>query len=100
MVITAGGVVIEILETNGFVVAANRTNLDAWVNAYHLPVTALVDPPGAGTATLSAYGIRESVFVVDLATMRIVRKFNGSVAGIGQSAIGQAVPVILGLLGH
>lgn len=77
---------------------AERPALDAWVNRFGLRVTALIDPPNVGTRTLSTYGIRESAFIVDLATMRIVRKANGSVAGIGPSAVAMLAPAMLELL--
>lgn len=95
--IAAGGRVIQILMTNGGQ-RATRTALDAWVNRYELRITALIDPAGVGTRTLTTYGVRESAFIVDLATMRVVRKVNGSVAGIGPSAIQQIVPTMLNLL--
>ena len=43
--------------------------------------------------------IRETAFIVDLATMRIVRRINGSVAGVGTSSIGQAVAELMRLTG-
>ena len=90
--------VVEILESNvGGPVP--RAQLDAWVNTYRIPVTAVIDPPDENvTRTLMTYGIRESLFVVDLRTMRIVNKYNGSVAGIGPSSITQGVTRILELL--
>ena len=100
MVIAAGGVVIEVLETKGFVTAPAMPDLQAWINAYNLHVTTVMDPPGTGTPTLSALGVRESCFIIDLSTMQIVQKFNGSVLGLGMSGVGQAVPAILTLLGH
>lgn len=44
------------------------------------------------------YGIRESLFVVDLRTMQIVNKFNGSVAGVGDSSITMGIARVLELL--
>lgn len=93
----AGGRVIQILMTNGGQ-RATRSALDAWVNRFGLRITTLIDPAGVGTRTLATYGVRESAFIVDLATMRVVRKVNGSVAGIGPSAIQQIVPTMLDLL--
>jgi hypothetical protein len=96
-VIAAGGRVIQILMTNGGQ-RATRSALDAWVNRFDLRITALIDPAGVGTRTLNTYGVRESAFIVDLSTMRVVRKINGSVTGIGPSAISQIVPTLLDLL--
>ena len=89
---------VEVLESysNGPV---TRANLDAWVNTYGLRVTSVIDPPAERvTRTLSTYGIRESLFVVDLRTMRIVQKYNGSVAGVGASSVGMAIERVLQLL--
>jgi hypothetical protein len=90
--------VVEVLESySGGPVS--RANLDAWVTTYGLRVTAVIDPPAERvTRTLSTYGIRESLFVVDLRTMRIVNKYNGSVAGIGASSVSMATERILQLL--
>jgi len=52
-----------------------------------------------GTRTLTTYGVRESTFIVDLATMVVVFKVNGSVAGVGPSGVAQAIPRMLELLG-
>lgn len=95
--IQAGGRVIQILMTNGGQ-RATRSALDAWVNRFGLRNTALIDPAGVGTRTLNTYGVRESAFIVDVSTMRIVRKVNGSVAGIGPSAVAQILPTMLDLL--
>lgn len=95
--IAAGGRVIQILMTNGGQ-RATRSALDAWVNRFDLRITALIDPAGVGTRTLDTYGVRESAFIVDLSTMRVVRKINGSVLGVGPSAISQIVPTLLDLL--
>ncbi len=98
MVLAAGGAVVEILESTAFAFTP-RTNLDAWINTYRLPVTAVIDPPAERvTRTLMTYGVRESLFVVDLRTMRIVNKFNGSVAGVGDSSITMGTARVLELL--
>jgi hypothetical protein len=90
--------VVEVLESySGGPVT--RGNLDAWVSTYGLRVTSVIDPPDERvTRTLSTYGIRESLFVVDLRTMRIVNKYNGSVAGVGASSVSMATERILQLL--
>lgn len=93
----AGGEIVEVLATNSFQ-PPTRRNLESWITAFNIPVTAVIDPPGVGTRTFNAYGVRESTFIVDLRTMVIVRKINGSVAGVGPSGVAQAIPVILDLL--
>ena len=98
MVLSAGGAIVEILESTAFAFTP-RANLDAWINTYRLPVTAVIDPPAERvTRTLMTYGIRESLFVVDLRTMRIVNKYNGSVAGVGDSSVTMALTRVLELL--
>lgn len=100
MLIDAGGTVIEILESTALA-PSSKSDLDAWINAVGLQVTSLKDPDGTSTTvTLNTYGIRETVFLVDLSTMKIVDKYNGSLAGAGTSSIGQAIPTFLMLLGH
>lgn len=94
----AGGVIVEVLETTS-IGPVSRADLDAWVNTYRLPVTTVIDPPAERvTRSYMNYGIRESMFVVDLRTGRIVNKYNGSVAGIGPSSVTAAVDRILTLL--
>jgi hypothetical protein len=92
----AGGVVVEILGSKGGGAVA-KSDVDAWVNTYKLPVTTVKDAPG-GTGSISFFGIRETCVIVDVKTMKIVKKINGSVAGAGTSSVGQLVPEILKLL--
>jgi hypothetical protein len=94
----AGGVVLELLESAGFQ-PTPRSSFDTWVNRYGLQVVAGIDPPAERvTRTLMTYGVRESMFVVDLRTMRIVNKYNGSVAGVPPSSVIAATARILELL--
>ncbi len=97
MLLQSGAVVLQILATSSGL-PAPRSQLDAWVNTYDLRISMVIDPPGVGTRTLSTYGVRESVFIVDLRTMVIVEKYNGSVAGIGPSGVAQAIPRLVELL--
>ena len=78
----AGGIVIEVLCTTGFVTQPTKSDLDAWINKYKLPVTTVKDPDGTGTATLTALGQREQAYIVDLATMKIVKVISGSLTGM------------------
>jgi hypothetical protein len=90
--------VVEILETK-YGGAPVRADLDAWITAYKIPVTSVIDPPGVGTKTFDTYGRRENTFVVDLKTMKILKKVSGSIAGIGDSSVKQVVPYLMTLLG-
>jgi hypothetical protein len=96
-VVDAGGYVVEILGSKAGGTVA-KADLDAWIKTYKVPVTALMDSP-ASTKTLTFFGIRETCVIVDVHTMKIVKKVNGSVAGVGDSSIKQLVPEILTLLG-
>ncbi len=95
----AGGTVVQILESKALG-PASRADLDAWLTKYPVVTTTLIDTPaGTGTKTLSVYGQREQVFIVEMKTMKIVKKISGSVTGSGTPSITQAVPIIIGLLG-
>lgn len=97
-VVDAGGVVVEILGTRTGL-ATKKPDLDTWVNNYKLPVTSLIDSPaGSGTKTLTFFTVRETCVIVDVRTMKIVKKINGSTAGSGKSSVAQLVPEILALL--
>ena len=96
--VDAGGAIVEILGTRGGS-PVKKSDLDTWITTYKLPVTAVIDTPaGSGTATLSYFGIRETCFIVDVKTLKIVKKVNGSVTGTGTSSVGQLIPEILTLL--
>jgi hypothetical protein len=92
--------VVEILETNfannGQI--ASKANLDAWITTYKLPVTSVRDPDAKPLQTYNALGIRETIFIVDLGTMKIVKVINGSVLGVQPNAVRQAIPMIVTLL--
>jgi hypothetical protein len=49
-------------------------------------------------ATVNAFGIRETAVIIDLRTMKIVRKINGATDGTGTTSVAQLVPEILELL--
>ena len=82
-VVQAGGVVIEVLETTGFITQASQTGLQQWIGSYKLPVTSVKDPDGTGTATLNALGGREQAYIVDLTTMKILDVIQGNHNGGG-----------------
>lgn len=95
----AGGAIVEILGTKAGGAVA-KADLDAWIKTYKLPVTSVMDTPaGSGTKTLTFFGIRETCVIVDVKTMKILKKINGSVTGTGDSSVKQLVPEILKLLG-
>lgn len=92
--------IIEVLETKNLstTTGPTRADLDTWITTYKLPVTSLIDPPSAPLATFNTYGQREQAFVVDLKTMKILKKVEGSLAGVGDSSVKQLIPFLLDLL--
>lgn len=82
-VVQAGGVMIEVLETTGFVAQATQTSLQQWIGKYQLPITSVKDPDGTGTATLTALGRREQAYIIDLTTMTILDVIVGNTDGGG-----------------
>ena len=97
MVLDAGGVIFEIL--SGYAGAVpTRMQLDAWITTYGLRVTTVTDVGEMVPRTIPTYGRRETLFIVDLRTMRIVNKYLGSTDGSGTSSIGMAVGRMLQLL--
>jgi hypothetical protein len=98
-VVQAGGVVIEVLETTGFVAQPAKADLDAWVNKYSLVNTTVKDPDGTGTPTLNTLGPREHAYIIDLTTMKIVDIITGDDTGIGNTSGGLAMTEMHTLLG-
>jgi hypothetical protein len=79
--------------------AASKSDLDAWVNTYAIPVTSVRDPDSMPLASLTALARREIAYIVDLKTMKIVQRIDGSVLGVQPNAVRQAIQQILVLLG-
>jgi hypothetical protein len=100
-VVQAGGAVIEVLETSGFVTIADMTDLDSWINKYSLQVTTVKDPDGSsGTPTLTQFGHRDQAYIVDTTTMKIIQVFTGSeVADGNMNSAPEAMAAMHTLLG-
>jgi hypothetical protein len=107
-VVQAGGVVIELLESAGFVDIATQADLQAWVNdptapegAHALYVTSVADPGTSTTASpsLAFFGQREQAYIIDLSTMKILQYINGDISGIGATSGGLAMTAMHKLLG-
>jgi hypothetical protein len=90
--VDAGGLVIEVLGSQGFFSPADRAHLDAWVETYGFVTTSVIDAPGHELATRDAMEIRETALVVDLATMRVLFRMTGDLAGIEPSSLCGAFP--------
>jgi hypothetical protein len=99
LVVDAGGVVVEVLQTSGFA-EPTVDQLDAWINTYDLGVTSVIDrDPDAETETFTALGDREQVFIVDLSTMAVVYQFDGNNFGTPPASTVAAIDEILRRLG-
>ena len=46
-----------------------------------------MDPPGTGTPTFDAIGPRETSYIIDLKTMKIVKRILGDTSGASSVAI-------------
>jgi hypothetical protein len=97
----AGGAIVEVLASRSDKPTV-RGDLETWVSGNLLPVTSVIDsPPGVAKTTLTffgGFGTRETCVVVDVRTMKIVKKVSGSVFGTGDSSVKQLIPEILKLL--
>ena len=94
----AGAVVLELLETN-FGGQPTRSDLDAWITKNKLPVTSVIDGAGHEGESFTALGRRENTFIVELPSMKIVKKYTGSIDGTPPSSVSTAIPDLLALLG-
>ena len=83
----AGGILIEVLMTTGFVAPPMKSDLDAWVNKYNLSFTVMADLSSALT-TNNTLGRRDQAYIIDLTTMKILKFEAGSIAGAGTSNSG------------
>lgn len=98
-IVTAGGAIVEVLETKFVSANPSKSDLDAWINTYRIPVTSVRDPDASGLTTYRALGVRETCYLLDLSTMKIVQKINGSTAGVGDSSAKTCMQSLLGLVG-
>lgn len=76
-----GALPIELLKTG---------TLNDWVTTYDIPVTAVI-PKGAPDPSNTILERRATAYIIRLETMQIVFKFEGSLAGIGDSAAKVAI---------
>jgi hypothetical protein len=97
-VIDAGGQVLEIL-SQGNSGVATENDLHAWIEAYDLNVSTMIDAPKDPLGALHAAGIRETVFIVEMPSMKIAYVDHGDTTGKTASSIGVAVTKTVALLG-
>jgi hypothetical protein len=82
----AGGILVEVLETAYFGVPT-KADLDSWANKYNLTNTTVTDLSSSLT-TYNTLGHRDQAYIVDLATMKILKVFTGSFANSGNANSG------------
>jgi len=96
-IVDAGGIIVEILATKASA-PPTESDLRTWISSNTLMVTAVIDAADAPKATLNAFGIRETAVIVDLRTMKILQKINGSTTGAPPSSIQQLLSEMLTLV--
>ena len=102
-VVQAGGVVVEVLMTDGFTTAAKMNDaglndVTAWVDKYMLDVTTVGDF-NASTPTLNTLGRRDQAYIVDLTTMTVLQYINGSTSAVTNNSAALAMTAMHTLLG-
>jgi hypothetical protein len=104
-VVHAGGVVIEVLMTSGFVAIASQANLQSWVGKYQLPVTSLKDPDSSPTTadptpTNTYFGRRDQAYIIEIPSMKVLQYIDGSIVAVpGGNSATQAMAAMHTLLG-
>jgi hypothetical protein len=83
----AGGVMVEVLMTAGFIAAPTKDNLDSWVNKYSLSFTVMADVDSS-LPTNNTLGRRDQAYIIDLTTMKILQYIDGSVVAAGNNNSG------------
>ncbi len=70
---------VELLAEGGsHSVQAEPSHLDAWIGAQEIPFTTLIDPPGVGMRIVQQIAPRETTFVVELSSMKVVSRAYGT----------------------
>ena len=77
-IVTHQGAMLEVVGIDG---SATKTDLINWINSSQVAITSLRDPDGTYPQTKNVLMTRETTFIVDLATMKIVAKYFGSYGG-------------------
>ncbi len=90
--VAAGGAVVEALLDSG------QAALDAWINTYDLKIS--VVHPKQTSQFLTDLGPRETAYVIDLSTMKIVWTGFGSFGPTDNSSAKQAMAEMAKLLGN
>jgi hypothetical protein len=97
-ILDAGGAVLEILSAKSGA-ATVQADLDAWITSYNLKVSSFIDASDAPTAALKMATIRETVFIVEVPSMKVVWAVHGDTSGVQPNSIiaaGQEMHRLLG----
>jgi hypothetical protein len=97
-ILNAGGKVVEILSTHGFQTAV-KADLDAWITTTNLNVTAMIDSPSTPQGALKVATIRETAWIIEMPSMKIVWMRHGDVTGQAAPTIVEAEAQMHTLLG-
>jgi|ERR1041385_8763837 hypothetical protein len=96
--IDAGAKIVEILSSR-LGATTTKADLDAWITTANLNVTAMIDAPDSPRGALTAAGIRETAWIVEMPSMKIVWMSHGDVTGQRPPTIVEAETQIHTLLG-
>ena len=83
----AGGILIEVLMTAGFVSPPTKADLDSWVGKYNLSFTVVADLSTSLT-TNNTLGRRDQAYIIDLTTMKVLQYIDGSIVSDGNNNSG------------
>jgi hypothetical protein len=97
--IDAGGKVLEILARAENTQPATKKDLDAWIEAYDLNVSTMIDAATDPLGSVDALGGRETVVIVELPSMKIVYLVHGTTSASSPTPIAPAIAKMLELLG-
>lgn len=98
-IVQAGGKIVEILSSYLIGQATTKDQLDAWITTPNLNVTAMIDAPESPMGALTAAGVRETAWIVEMPSMKIVWMSHGDVAGQRPPTIIEAATEMHNLLG-
>jgi hypothetical protein len=101
-VVHAGGVVIEVLETDGFQNCATQADVQSWItkSTHNLYVTTVKDPGDNSTPSpsLAFFGRRDQAYIVDLTTMTVTQYIDGAIFAQTTNSAGLALQALDSLL--
>jgi hypothetical protein len=83
----AGGILIEVLMTAGFISPPTMSDLNSWVEKYNLSFTVVADLSTSLT-TNNTLGRRDQAYIIDLTTMKILQYIDGSIVADGNNNSG------------